>query len=67
MGFRLTAELENSLVFCAKELNKSKSKLVNEALVKYLEDLKDYISAKKVLARNETTFTLDQVEHELGL
>ena len=46
MAVRLPLELEQSLLFCAKELHKSKSELVQEALASYLEDLQDYISAK---------------------
>lgn len=67
MAVRLPLELEQSLLFCAKELHKSKSELVQEALASYLEDLQDYISAKKVLAAKEPSYTLDEVEKELGL
>ena len=67
MAVRLSLDLEQSLAFCAKELHKSKSQLVNEALSIYLEDVQDYISAKKVLESNEPTFSLDEVEHELDI
>lgn len=67
VAVRLPVELEQSLVYCAEELHKTKSELIQEALANYLEDLQDYISAKKVLARNEPTFSLDEVERELGL
>jgi predicted DNA-binding protein len=66
-ALRLPVEMEQSLVFCAKELHKSKSELVQEALANYLEDVQDYISAKKILARNEPTITQAEMERELGL
>ncbi|TXI99690.1 MAG: anti-toxin [Neisseriales bacterium] len=59
--------MEQSLVLCAKELHKSKSELVQEALSNYLEDIQDYISAKKVLARNEPTISHEDLKRELGL
>lgn len=67
MAVRLSLDLEQSLAFCAKELHRPKSQLVNEALSIYLEDVQDYISAKKVLELNEPTFSLDEVERELDL
>lgn len=66
-ALRLPVELEQSLVLCAKELHKSKSELVQEALANYLEDIQDYISAKKVLARNEPTISHEDLKRELGL
>ncbi len=66
-ALRLPVELEQSLVLCAKELHKSKSELVQEALSNYLEDIQDYISAKKVLARNEPTISHEDLKRELGL
>ncbi len=67
IAVRVPVELEQSLIFCAKELHKPKSELVNQALANYLEEIEDYISAKKVLALNEPTFSLDEVERELGV
>jgi predicted DNA-binding protein len=66
-ALRLPVELEQSLVRCAKELHKSKSELVQEALANYLEDIQDYISAKKVLARKEPTVSHEDLKRELGL
>ncbi len=67
VAVRVSEELEQSLVFCARELNKKKTELVNSALAKYLEDMEDYINAKKILARNEPTISQEQMERELGL
>jgi predicted DNA-binding protein len=64
---RLPKEIESELVECAKELNKPKSKIVNEALAFYLEDLQDYIKAKKVLAKNEPTISHEDLKRELGI
>lgn len=66
-ALRLPVELEQSLTLCAKELHKSKSELVQEALANYLEDVQDYISAKKVLARKEPTISHEDLKRELGL
>jgi predicted DNA-binding protein len=66
-ALRLPHNLEQNLVLCAKELHKTKTELVQEALVKYLEDAQDFINAKKILSRNEQTFTLEEIEEELGL
>ena len=51
-SIRLSKDIEDELISCAKELNRPKSKIVGEALALYLEDLKDYIKAKKILAKN---------------
>jgi len=67
VAVRLPIEVEESLMFCAKELNKSKSQLINDALINYLEDIQDYISAKKVLAKNEPTISHEDLKRELGL
>lgn len=66
-ALRLPVELEQSLALCAKELHKSKSELVQEALANYLEDVQDYISAKKVLAKKEPTISHEDLKRELGL
>jgi predicted DNA-binding protein len=67
IAVRVSEELEQSLIFCAKELNKPKTELVNNALVKYLEDVEDFISAKKILAKNEATISQAEMERELGI
>lgn len=67
VAVRLPLEVEESLIFCAKELNKSKSQLISDALINYLEDIQDYISAKKILARNEPTISQAEMERQLGL
>ena len=67
MAVRLPVELEQTLIFCAKELHRTKSELVNEALTDYLEDLQDFISAKKALATSERTYTMKEIKVRHGL
>jgi predicted DNA-binding protein len=64
---RLPIELEQSLIFCAKELNKPKSELVNIALTAYLEDIQDFLSAKKALAETQKTYTIEEIKARHGL
>lgn len=64
---RLPIELEQSLIFCAKELNKPKSELVHIALANYLEDVQDFISAKKALAETKRTYTMEEMKARHGL
>jgi predicted DNA-binding protein len=67
ISIRLPQEVENELLVCAKELKKTKSKIVYEALILYLEDLQDYITAKKVLAKNNPTISHEDLKRELGI
>jgi predicted DNA-binding protein len=66
-SIRLPKHIEIELMECAKELDRPKSKIVNEALSLYLEDLKDYIKANKVLAKNEPTISHEDLKRELGI
>ena len=66
-SIRLSKDIEDELISCAKELNRPKSKIVGEALALYLEDLKDYIKAKKILAKNEPTISHEDLKRDLGI
>ncbi len=66
-SIRLPKDIEDSLLLCSKELDTPKSKLVADALLVYLEDLKDYIKAKKILAKNEPTISHEELKREFGL
>ena len=66
-SIRLSKDVEDELISCSKELNRPKSKIVGEALALYLEDLKDYIKAKKILAKNEPTISHEDLKRELGI
>ena len=59
--------MEDELMQCAKELNKSKSKIAYEALKLYLEDIQDYIKAKKILAKNKPLISHEDLKRELGI
>jgi predicted DNA-binding protein len=67
MTFRLSIELEQSLMFCAKELNKPKSELINIALTSYLEDIQDYISAKNALSETKKIYSMEEIKVRHGL
>lgn len=66
-SIRLPESMEHDLINCAKTLNTTKSRIVNEALGLYLEDLKDYIKAKKIIAKNEPTISHENLKRELGI
>lgn len=66
-SIRLPNEIESELIDCAKQLNRPKSKIVKDALSLYLEDLKDYIKAKEILAKKEPTISHEDLKRELGL
>jgi predicted DNA-binding protein len=66
LSIRLPKEIATELAPCAKDLNISKSKIVNDALALYLEDLHYYIQARKVLAKDEPTFTHEELKHEFA-
>lgn len=67
ISIRLPQEVENELLACAKELHKTKSKIVYEALLLYLEDLQDYIKAKKVMEQNNPRISHEDLKRELGI
>ena len=64
---RLPIELEQSLILCAKALNKPKSELVQIALANYLEDIQDVISARQALAETKKTYTMKEIKARHGL
>jgi len=67
----LPAEIESRLEALAKATGRTKTFYAREAIVEYIEDLEDIYLAEKVVERirrgEERTYTLDEVERELGL
>ncbi len=71
LTLRLPDEAEARLEALAKRTGRSKSFYARQAILEHLDDLEDAFLAEKVLERirtgEEETFTLDEVEQELGL
>lgn len=70
LSVRISEELNNALNKSAEYLDRSKGYLVREALETYLqelqEDIEDYNDAKRIVAQNNPTYSLEEVMKELG-
>lgn len=68
---RLTEAEEARLNSLAERTGRKRSYYVKQALAEYLDDMEDLYTAEQVLIRiragTESTFTLAEVEAELGL
>jgi predicted DNA-binding protein len=67
VSIRLPQELETDLVYLAKQLNLTKSKIVINALKQYIEDQQDYIRANTIFNQNNKRYTNEEVMRELDL
>jgi len=71
LALRLPNEIERRLVALAKRTGRSKSFYAREAILEHLDDLEaEYLSdqiLKRVQEGKEQTYTLDELERELGL
>ncbi len=71
LGIRLPAETEQRLAALAKATGRTKSYYAREAIEAHLDDLEDIYLAEQRLIDNRAgrsgTFTLDEVEQDLGL
>ena len=71
LALRLPEEIERRLAALAKRTGRSKSFYAREAILEHLDDLEaEYLSAqvlKRVHEGKEQTYTLDELERELGL
>ena len=71
LAVRLPADLEARLNKLAKETGRSKSWIAREAIKERIADLEDLAIAEKryadVKAGRSKTYTLEEVERELGL
>ena len=71
LALRLPNEIERRLVALAKRTGRSKSFYAREAILEHLDDLEaEYLSdqiLKRVQEGKEQTYTLDELEQELGL
>ena len=71
LALRLPEEIERRLSALAKRTGRSKSFYAREAILEHLDDLEAEYLSDKVLSRvqegKEQTYSLDQLERELGL
>ena len=64
----LSPEIELKLTNLSVEMGKTEDKLIEEALISYLEDLEDIKDAEERLENPPSRYlTLEEVEKELGL
>lgn len=68
---QVSEELYKSLNDIAKQLQRSSSYIIREAITSYIEEMKedieDYNDAVEILARNEPTISLEEIERKYGL
>ena len=71
LAIRLPEEIESRLEALAKATGRTKTFYAREAILEYIDDLEDIYLAEKRLedlrAGRSRTYTLEEVERELGL
>ncbi len=71
LAIRLPPEIEERLEKLARKTGRTKTFYAREAIVEHLDDLEDLYLAEKryaaVLEGKSKTYTLEDVERELGL
>ena len=67
LAIRLPEAIEARLDALAAESGRTKSSLVREAILEYIDDLEDLYLAEARARRNRKTIPLDEVERTLGL
>ncbi|MEA2120561.1 DUF6290 family protein [Halovibrio sp. HP20-50] len=71
LAIRLPTDIEERLNALAKATGRTKTFYAREAILEHLEDLEDIYLAEQTLERlrsgDESTYSLDDVEQELGL
>ena len=71
LALRLSDELAERLNSLAEATGRSKSKIVRDALLRYLEDTEDYLLAvarhEKHLRGSGKTYSLEEIASELGV
>lgn len=71
LAIRLPSEIETRLEALAKATGRTKTFYAREAIIEYLDDLEDlYLSEQRLIdirAGRSRTYTLDEVECDLGL
>ncbi|MDR1560738.1 MAG: DUF6290 family protein [Holosporaceae bacterium] len=64
LSVRLDKNLEQSLAEIAAATNTTKTALMKEAIIRYINDKTDYILAAQSLKNVQTTFSLETVLQE---
>lgn len=64
---RLPEEMETVLNEVVKKLHTTKTSFIRRAILERIEDELDISLAEEILSRNEKTYSLEEVERELGL
>ncbi|CAG0949027.1 hypothetical protein BURK2_00074 [Burkholderiales bacterium] len=67
LAIRLPEPIEQRLNALAAESGRTKTALVREAILEYIDDLEDYYLAEARARRNRKTIPLADVERKLGL
>lgn len=67
LAIRLDDELIQEIDLLAKTKRSDRSKIIREAIIRFLEDNEDLEMAKFALKNTHTTKSLKQLRHELGL
>lgn len=69
ISFQVPEEMAEKLEFFARELDRSKAWLIRDSLSEYLEDLADYVEARRIqmTTKPEDYIPWEQVRRELGL
>ncbi|MBF0429284.1 MAG: CopG family transcriptional regulator [Magnetococcales bacterium] len=63
----MDTEIEERLQGVAEELRKPIAECLRDAVLQYVEDRRDYLTAAKALSRSEPTITLEELEKRLGM
>ncbi|MBW1962232.1 MAG: ribbon-helix-helix protein, CopG family [Deltaproteobacteria bacterium] len=67
LAIRLDKALEKEIDLLAKARGSSRSAVVREAIIRYLEDNEDLQLARETLSKMGSTKSLKQLRKELGL
>ena len=71
LAIRLPLEVENRLTALATKTGRTKTFYAREAILEYLDDLEDVYLAQQrsdeIKAGHSRVYSLDEVEHSLGL
>ena len=67
LGIRLDQETETRLEQLCSATGHTKTYYTKQALQEFLDDREDYLLGISVLARQEPTISLDELEKQLGL
>ena len=67
LSVRLPEGADAVLDNLVKSLNISKGQFIRNAIIEKIEDVLDIQMIEEVIARNEKTYSLDEVKRELGL